>query len=306
MTDNMIRISWNSGEMEIAAGAIAFAPMAKLRKSIFPHIPSCSKSDKELLITCIAAEYRDAVNNRKTKNAENLFSRLSEFCTACGVDLPENLPQIKAIPDMNYNIDISKLAKVVALEAPAATIERCTVPIMHKVVSSCPIDRYECYMADGLGVMIDNVPCYAQKVKSNLYILNICGASAPIYQWRTISAAREGLETAARECMVKVADRIPEALERLKAFFTDMPEPLPEDQTLEEPAPEEITAAPEDQTPEEPAAPAPAPRKAKRRAAPDWVGKTMTAYPRKPKKPDWIGRKMVITIGERCARPAGA
>ena len=74
---------------------------------------------------------------------------------------------------------------------------------------------------------------------------------------------------------------------------------------------EEITAAPEDQTPTEPAEPAPAPTKperpkAKRRAAPDWVGKTMTAYPRKPKKPDWIGRKMVITIGERYARPAGA
>ncbi len=74
---------------------------------------------------------------------------------------------------------------------------------------------------------------------------------------------------------------------------------------------EEITAAPEDQTPTEPAAPAPAPTKperpkAKRRAAPDWVGKTMTAYPKPPKKPEWIGRKMVITIGERCARPAGA
>jgi hypothetical protein len=75
--------------------------------------------------------------------------------------------------------------------------------------------------------------------------------------------------------------------------------------------PEEITAAPEDQTPAEPAAPAPVPAeherpKAKRRTAPDWVGKTMTAYPRKPKKPEWIGRKMIITIGERCARPAGA
>lgn len=69
---------------------------------------------------------------------------------------------------------------------------------------------------------------------------------------------------------------------------------------------EEITA-----TPEAPAEPAPAPaeparHKAKRRAAPDWVGKTMTAYPKPPKKPDWIGRKMIITIGERCARPAGA
>lgn len=88
-------------------------------------------------------------------------------------------------------------------------------------------------------------------------------------------------------------------------------EPDPDGSTEAQIPAEEITAVPEDQTPTEPAEPAPAPaeparHKAKRRAAPDWVGKTMTAYPKKPKKPDWIGRKMVITIGERCARPAGA
>lgn len=80
------------------------------------------------------------------------------------------------------------------------------------------------------------------------------------------------------------------------------PEPDPDDR------PEIVPEAPAEPAPEAPA-PAPAQNerpKAKRRAAPDWVGKTMTAYPKKPKKPDWIGRKMVITIGERCARPAGA
>ena len=51
------------------------------------------------------------------------------------------------------------------------------------------------------------------------------------------------------------------------------------------------------EAPAEPAPEAPAP-------APDWVGKTMTAYPKKPKKPDFVGRKMIITIGERSARPA--
>lgn len=92
-------------------------------------------------------------------------------------------------------------------------------------------------------------------------------------------------------------------------------DPDPDGSTEDQTPAEEITAAPEDQAaPAEdqtPAAPAPASAeperpKAKRHAAPAWVGKTMTAYPKKPKKPEWIGRKMIITIGERCARPAGA
>ena len=68
-----------------------------------------------------------------------------------------------------------------------------------------------------------------------------------------------------------------------------------------------------------PAETTPAPRKATRRAAPDFVGKSMIAYPRKPKAPEapknkpkskrrnpaeFVGKKMIITIGERAARPA--
>lgn len=309
MTDNIIRITWNTGEMEIAAGAIAFAPLAKLRKLIFPYLSQCSDDDKSTLISCITAEYRDAVRNRKTKNAEKLFARLDEFCTACGVDLPGDLPPIKEIPDQNFDIDLSKLPKINTLAAPTATIGRCTVPILHKVSSSCAIDRYECYAADGVGAMIDNIPCYAQKVKSNLYILNICGASAPIYQWRTISAAREGLTAAARECMARVASRLADTLERFREFCHDIPEPL----ASEPPAPD-----PDDSTDDIPGAVTPEPPKTtnrpKRHAAPSWVGVKMTAYPRdtkaaaseppKSKKPDFVGRKMVITIGERSARPA--
>lgn len=98
----------------------------------------------------------------------------------------------------------------------------------------------------------------------------------------------------------------------------DRPEIVPEEIQPEAPAP-----ASEDIQPEEitaPAEPAPAPAeparpKARRRKNPDWIGKTLTAWERKPKpaaeppkpaRPDWIGRKMVITIGERSARPAGA
>ncbi len=76
------------------------------------------------------------------------------------------------------------------------------------------------------------------------------------------------------------------------------PEPDPDDR------PEIVPEAPAEPAPE---APAPAQNerpKAKRRAAPDWVGRQMTAYPKKPKKPDFVGRKMIITIGERSARPA--
>lgn len=315
MTDNMIRITWASGEMEIAAGAIAFAALAKLRKLIFPHLAGCTAEDKQLLISCITAEYRDAVRSRKTKTAENLYARLSEFCTACGVDLPEDLPAVPAALDKNFDVDLSKFPRVDTLAAPAATIGRCTVPIMHKVVSSCAIDRYECYAADGIGAMIDNIPCYAQKVKSNLYILNICGASAPIYQWRTISAAREGLEAAARECMARIADRLLDALERFKAFC-DLPDPAPADPT---PAPEPIPEPQPEPAAPTPEQPAPERRRARRRKNPDWIGKTLTAWERRPKdpqpepaappkpaRPDWIGRKMIITIGERSARPAGA
>lgn len=92
----------------------------------------------------------------------------------------------------------------------------------------------------------------------------------------------------------RYVDRIPDP---------EPPVPDPDGSTEDQTPAKEITApAPEDQAaPAEPTRP-----KAKRRAAAPWIGKPMTAYPKKPKKPDWIGRKMVITIGERSARPAGA
>ena len=75
------------------------------------------------------------------------------------------------------------------------------------------------------------------------------------------------------------------------------------------PDPDDITDdIPEAVTPEPPT------NRPKRHTAPSWVGVKMTAYPREtkaaaseppaPKKPDFVGRKMVITIGERSARPA--
>lgn len=314
MTDNMIRIVWNSGEMEVAAGVIAFAALAKLRKLIFPHLGSCSAEDKQLLISCITAEYRDAVRSRKTKNAENLYTRLSEFCNACGVDPPEDLPAVQAKPDYNYKINTSKLAKIDTIAPPTENVEHCAVPIIRTDKNT---KQAECFAADGFGAVIDGLPCYAQKVKSNLYILNICGLSAPNIQWRTIAAVREGLTAAARDIIAKYPENVETARGYLTAFMPDIPEYIPADPT---PAPEPIPEPqpePADPTPEQPA---PERRRARRRKNPDWIGKTLTAWERRPKdpqpqpepaaptkpaRPDWIGRKMVITIGERSARPAG-
>ena len=76
----------------------------------------------------------------------------------------------------------------------------------------------------------------------------------------------------------------------------------------------DMTADPEPPAPDSDDTPEPPTNRPKRHAAPSWVGVKMTAYPRetkaaapeppKPQKPDFVGRKMIITIGERSARPA--
>ena len=291
-----VKIFWNSGEMEIAASAIAFAPLANLRKLIFPHLAGCSPEDKKKIIDCIVADYSAAVEREKVSNAKALFARLSEFCTVCGVNLPANLPKIKTgnNPDYNYKINYKKLAIVGSIPAPGEDFERCTVPITRRNDTS---GLTECYAGDGYGMLINGVPCYAQKVKSNLYIFNCCGASAASIQWKNAAEARDGMQAAFAECM-----KHPEAVERLPGLL----ETISEYMELPETRPEIVPEAPAEPAPE---APAPVPaqnerQKAKRRAAPDWVGRQMIAYPKKKKRPDFVGRKMIITIGERSARPA--
>ena len=293
-----VKIFWNSGEMEIAASAIAFAPLANLRKLIFPHLAGCSPEDKKKIIDCIVADYSAAVEREKTSNAKALFARLSEFCTVCGVDLPPDLPEIKADskPDYNYKINYKKLAIVGSIPAPGEDFGRCIVPITRKNDTS---GLTECYAGDGYGMMINGFPCYAQKVKSNLFIFNCCGVSAASIQWKNAAEARDGMQAAFAECM-----KHPEAVERLLELLETISEFMELPETRPEILPEEITPAEAPEVPAEPAPEAPAPAqtertKAKRRAAPEWVGRQMTAYPKKKKRPDFVGRKMIITIGER-------
>ena len=143
-----VKIFWNSGEMEIAASAIAFAPLANLRKLIFPHLAGCSPEDKKKIIDCIVADYSAAVEREKVSNAKALFARLSEFCTVCGVNLPANLPKIKTgnNPDYNYKINYKKLAIVGSIPAPGEDFERCTVPITRRNDTS---GLTECYAGPG-------------------------------------------------------------------------------------------------------------------------------------------------------------
>lgn len=133
--------------------------------------------------------------------------------------------------------------------------------------------------------------------------------------WTLKAPDPRGAEYVDKKRFIEPGDYTPEYFPRglaqalffLGARYVDrIPDPEP-------PAPDPDDSSDKGSDPEvpTPAAPAPAPAeparpKAKRRAAPPWVGRQMTAYPKKPKKPDWIGRKMIITIGERSARPAGA
>lgn len=303
-------VKWSTGSMECIVDMFGGFPLAKLRKLILPYMATgCTAEDKAAVLEYLAGEYSAAMEREKISDAKNLYTRITEICTACGLDIPADITEPKENkPDYNYKINYNKLAIVGSIPAPGEDFERCTVPITRKNNNT---GLTECYAGDGYGMMINGVPCYAQKVKSNLFIFNCCGASAASIQWKTAAESRDGMRAAFEECLKhpEAVQRLPGLLETIGEYM-ELPETRPEI-VPEDIQPEEITAVTEDQTPTEPAAPAPAPaeparHKAKRRAAPEWLGKTMTAYPKKPKKPDWIGRKMVITIGERYARPAGA
>lgn len=304
-------IKWSTGSMECIVDMFGGFPLAKLRKLILPYMATgCTAEDKAAILEYLAGEYSAAMEHEKISDAKNLYTRITEICTACGLDIPADITEPKENkPDYNYKINYNKLAIVGSIPAPGEDFERCTVPITRKNNNT---GLTECYAGDGYGMLINGVPCYAQKVKSNLFIFNCCGASAASIQWKTAAEARDGMRAAFEECLKhpEAVQRLPGLLETIGEYM-ELPETRPEI-VPEDIQPEEITAAPaEDQTPTKPAAPAPVPTeperpKAKRRAAPEWLGRQMTAYPKKTKKPDWIGRKMIITIGERYARPAGA
>lgn len=314
----------NHGKCSMEVDVYAFFPVNQQKmRVLLPMLKSVDASEiSELLHTM--CEYlaenaaREDTNNRCKSAARMYRANIQTIAAECGVDIPDSFTPDKAAckPDYNYKIEVSKLPRMENVPAPASEISKCIVPLIRR---NPVTGGMECYAVKGIGIMSDGIPIYAQQVKSNLYILNICGQSCPSMQWKTTAAARENLIAAARKTLNRptCADRLLDALELIGRFM-DIPAAAPEAVK-----PAEIVPAEKISAENIPAAPAaeirPAPRKATRRAAPDWIGKPMTAYPRKPKAPEapkskpkskrrnpaeFVGKKMIITIGERAARPA--
>lgn len=301
MNEKTVKIRYPHGEMECVPGIFISAPLAKLRKLILPYmVTGCTEEDKRTIIDTLYTAYTERAA-RKDKSAAGLYNRITEICTACGMETPEKsaIPA-ETKPDFNYKIYLDKLPRVDSIPAPPAEFGACMVPITRRNDNGV----LECYAGKGYGMLIDGIPVYAQRVKSGLYIFNACGASAPVIQWHSKAEAAEGIAAALATAKRRGGRQFDEFMNNIRKFM-DIPAAAPE--AVKPEAPAEISAAAVDNTAAEINAeniPAAAPRKATRRAAPEWVGKQMTAYPRKPKKPEWVGRKMVITIGERAARPA--
>lgn len=326
----------NHGKCSMEIDVYAFFPVNQQKmRVLLPMLKSVDASEiSELLHTM--CEYlaenaaREDTNNRCKSAARMYRANIQTLAAECGVDIPDSFTPDKAAckPDYNYKIEVSKLPRVENVPAPASEINKCIVPLIRRKPSSRVYPEFECYAVKGFGVLLNDttvygqrapeytkhgIPVYVQQVKSNLYILNICGQSCPSIQWKTAAAARENLIAAARKTLNRptCADRLPDALELIGRFM-DIPAAAPE--AVKPEAPEAVKPA-EIVPAAAPAETTPAPRKATRRAAPDWIGKPMTAYPCKPKAPEapkskrrnpaeFVGRKMVITIGERAARPA--
>lgn len=341
----------NHGKCSMEIDVYAFFPVNQQKmRVLLPMLKSVNASEiSELLHTM--CEYlaenaaREDTNNRCKSAARMYRANVQTIAAECGVDIPDSFTPDKAAckPDYNYKIEVSKLPRVENVPAPASEINKCIVPLIRHKPSSRVYPEFECYAVKGFGVLLNDttvygqrapeytkhgIPVYVQQVKSNLYILNVCGQSCPSMQWKTAAAARENLIAAACKALNR-----PEAMANLCTAleligrFMDIPAAAPETVKPEAPEavkPAEISAAVDNTAAEivpaaAPAETTPAPRKATRRAAPDFVGKQLTAYPRKPKAPEapkskpkskrrnpaeFVGKKMIITIGERAARPA--
>lgn len=323
MDKKFVKIRYDNGMMECLPEMFIGIPLAKFRKLFAPYmLNGVNDVDKRVIIDTLYNEYTERVAAHE-KGVENFYKRITEICTACGMEAPEKCAtaaETKA--DYNWKVNISKLPRVDSIPAPPAEFGACMVPITRRNDNGV----LECYAGKGYGALIDGVPVYAQRVKTGLYIFNACGASAPVIQWHSKAEAAEGIAAALATAKRRGGKQFDEFMNNIRQFM-DIPAAAPEAVKPEAPEavkPAEISAAVDNTAAEivpaaAPAETTPAPRKATRRAAPDFVGKTMTAYPRKPKAPEapkskpknkrrnpaeFVGRKMVITIGERAARPA--
>lgn len=311
MDKKFVKIRYDNGMMECLPEMFIGIPLAKFRKLLAPYmLNGVNDVDKRVIIDTLYTEYTARAAAHE-KGVENFYKRIAEICTACGVEVPEKstIPA-ETKPDFNYKIYLDKLPRVDSIPAPPAEFGACMVPITRRNDNGV----LECYAGKGYGMLIDGIPVYAQRVKSGLYIFNACGASAPVIQWHNKAEAAEGIAAALATAKRRGGSQFDEFMNNIRKFM-EISAAAPE--AVKPEAPAEISAAAVDNTAAE-IVPAAAPRKATRRAAPDFVGKTMTAYPRKPKAPEakskpkskrrnpaeFVGKKMIITIGERAARPA--
>lgn len=252
-----------------------FFPMnSQKSKILLPMLHSCTAEEIAELLTTLC-EYlaenaaRADHNTRCNSTARMLRANIKAISAECGVDIPDNYTpeDEEKAPDYNIKINISKLARVGHVAAPAEEIGKCVVPITRRNENGV----VECYAGKGYGVIVDGIPCYAQQVKPALYILNICGCGAVSVQFHNAAEVREKLTEEARKAMNRptVSDRLPALLEMI-AQYMDIPAPAAE-------------------------APAEAPEKPE---APEKEEKTMTTT----KKPDFVGKTMTIQTREKKTR----
>lgn len=312
MDKKFVKIRYDNGMMECLPEMFIGIPLAKFRKLFAPYmLNGVNDVDKRVIIDTLYTEYTERAAAHE-KGVENFYKRITEICTACGMEAPEKCATAaETKPDFNYKIYLDKLPRVDSIPAPPAEFGPCMVPITRRNDNGV----LECYAGKGYGALIDGVPVYAQRVKTGLYIFNACGASALVIQWHTKAEAAEGIAAALATAKRRGGKQFEEFMNNIRQFM-DIPAAAPE--AVKPEAPEAVKPA-EIVPAAAPAETTPAPRKATRRAAPDFVGKSMIAYPRKPKAPEapkskpkskrrspaeFVGKKMIITIGERAARPA--
>ena len=241
-----------------------FFPMNQQKsKILLPMLHSCPADQIAELLTTLCEML--AENTRRPNSARMLRTNIKAISAECGVDIPDNYtPEEEKAPDYNIKINISKLARVGHVAAPAEEIGKCVVPITRRNEAGI----VECYAGEGYGVIVDGIPCYAQQVKPALYILNICGCGAVSVQFHNAAEVREKLTEEAKRAMncPTVCDRLPALLEMI-AQYMDIPAPAE--------APAEVHETKEEKT----------------------MTNTNTT-----KKPDFVGKPMTIQTREKKTR----
>lgn len=89
MNEKTVIIRYPNGKMKCVPGIFISAPLAKLRKLILPYmVTGCTEEDKKCIIDTLYSTYTKRAA-RKDKSARGLYNRITEICTACGMEAPE-------------------------------------------------------------------------------------------------------------------------------------------------------------------------------------------------------------------------